>query len=248
MWIRLCVSALFGVVALAASAQAQTQTAAPQQNAWKLNLGGGLTLTSGNKDTSTYNASYAVVYKPNQRRQFKSDAQMIRGKADGELSNDRFVFNIREEFRVNDRVFVFGQSQYRRDQFKRIQYLVAPTGGVGLTMAQTERTTLTIDAGAGGVWEKNPFVDVASSGALSFSQKFTQTISNTTTLTQSVFGLWKTEDLSDSSYQIAAAVATAINSHVQLKVEALDTYNRKPIGVGVQKNDVSLVFALVFKN
>jgi putative salt-induced outer membrane protein YdiY len=107
---------------------------------------------------------------------------------------------------------------------------------------------MTIDAGAGGVWEKNPYDEVRTSGALTFSQKVTQSVSSTTTLTQSLFGLWKTEDLADSYYQLGIAVSTAVNSHVQLKVEALDTYNRRPVGDGLQKNDVSMVIALVFKN
>lgn len=246
MVVRVCVGMLLGVLVLASSTQAQT-TPPRQQSPWKYNMGGGVALTTGNKDTSTYNASYAITYTPSPRRQFKSDALLIRGRTDGELSNDRFGLNMREEFRVNERVFVFGQNQYRRDRFKRIQFLVAPTGGVGLTTVKTEATTLTFDVGAGGVWEKNPYEDVQTSGALTFTQKLSQAISTTTTLTQSVFGLWKTEDLTDSYYQFGVAVATAINSRVQLKVEALDTYNRK-VGEGVEKNDISMVIAVVFKN
>jgi hypothetical protein len=119
---------------------------------------------------------------------------------------------------------------------------------VGLTTVRTERTTMTIDVGVGGVWEKNPFDDVRASGALTFNQKLSQTISTTTTVTQSIFGLWKTEDLSDSYYQFGVALATALASRTQVKVEFLDNYNRRPTGMGVQKNDVSLVIALVFKN
>lgn len=248
MWIRVCVGALLALLVSAWQAAAQTQTSAHPPNPLKLSIGGGLAMTSGNKDTSTYNASYAVTYAPTRQRVFKSDALLLRGKTNGELSSDRFGLNLREEQRLNDRVFLFGQNQYLRDRFKRIQYLVAPTAGVGLTTIKNERTTVTIDVGAGGVWEKNPYVDVRASGALTFNQKLTQAISATTTLTQSLFGLWKTEDLADSYYQLAVAAALAINSRVQFKIEALDTYNRKLTGTGVKKNDVSLVIALVFKN
>lgn len=227
---------------------AQTPAPAPAPKPWRLNFGAGLAITSGNKDTSTYNASYNIVYTPHPRRTFKSDALLLRGRTDGELSNERFGLNIREEFRVGDRVFVFGQNQYLRDRFKRIQYLVAPTGGVGLTTIRNDRTTLTIDAGAGGVWEKNPYADARASGALTVSQKWTQTISSTTTLTQSVSGLWKTEDFADSSYQLSVALALGINARVQLKIEALDSYSNKPTGTRVEKNDISTVVAVVFRN
>jgi putative salt-induced outer membrane protein YdiY len=245
MSLRVCAGVLLGLLLpLPAIAQSAPAPAKP----WRLNFGGGLALTSGNKDTSTYNASYNVVYTPHARRTFKSDALLLRGTTDGELSNERFGLNVREEFRVGERLFVFGQSQYLRDRFKRIQHRTAPTGGVGVTAAKTQTTTLTVDIGAGGVWEKNPFEDVRASGAFTFSQKWVQSISGTTTLTQSVAGLWKTEDLADSSYQFSVALAVGINSRIQLTIEALDSYSNKPTGTRVQKNDISTVFAVVFKN
>jgi putative salt-induced outer membrane protein YdiY len=247
MFVRVCVAVLFALLSSAAAAAAQPAPASAPKP-WHLTFGAGLALTSGNKDTSTYNASYNVTYTPHARRTFKSDALLLRGKTNGELSNERFGLNVREEVRVGDRVFVFGQNQYLRDRFKRIQYMVAPTGGVGLTTVKNVRTTLTLDVGAGGVWEKNPYVDVRTSGALTFGQKLSQVISGTTTLTQSLSGLWKTEDLADAYFQFGAAVSIGVNSRVQLKVEVLDTYSNKPTGSRVEKNDISTVFAVVFKH
>lgn len=247
MSVRLCGGVLLSLV-LSTSVLFAQQVQTPAPSPWQLNFGAGLALTSGNKDTSTYNASYNVTYKPHERRTFKSDALLLRGRTNGELSNERFGLNLREEIRVGDRMFVFGQNQYLRDRFKRIQYMVAPTAGVGLTTVKNERTTMTVDVGAGGVWEKNPYVDIRGSGALTLSQTLQQTISSTTTLTQSVSGLWKTQDLADAHYQFGAALAIGINSRVQLKIEALDSYSNKPTGNRVEKNDVSTVFAVVFKH
>ena len=247
MFLRVVVCVLICLILPTSLAIAQTAPT-PAPRPWRLNFGAGLALTNGNKDTSTYNASYNIIYTPHPRRTFKSDALLLRGTTDGELSNERFGLNLREEYRVGDRIFVFGQNQYQRDRFKRIQYLVAPTGGVGVTAVKTDRTTLTIDAGAGGVWEKNPYVDVRASGAVTFGQKWTQSVSHTTTLTQSVSGLWKTEDLADSSYQFSIALAVGINARVQLKIEALDNYSNKPTDTRVEKNDISTLFAVVFKN
>jgi hypothetical protein len=98
------------------------------------------------------------------------------------------------------------------------------------------------------VWEKNPSQAVRASGALTLAQKLTQTISTSTTLSQSVSGLWKTEDLADAHYQFSVALALGINSRVQLKIELLDTYSNRPTGNRTEKNDVSTVFAVVFKN
>jgi putative salt-induced outer membrane protein YdiY len=226
---------------------AQSPAPADPPSPWQISLGGGIALTQGNKDTSTYNASYNVAYAPHPRHTFRSDAFLIRGRTNGDLSNDKFALNVREEYRTSDRIFIYGQNQYARDRFKRIQYMVAPTGGVGVTPVKNEHTTMTIDVGAGGVWEKNPYAGVRASGALIFNQNAARAISTTTTLTQALRGLWKTEDLADAIYQLALTAALAVNSHVQVKIEAINSYNTKPTGSGIQKNDISLVFALAFK-
>jgi putative salt-induced outer membrane protein YdiY len=246
MFRRVCVLVSLISLAIPVTAAAQEQT--PPANEWRYNVGGGLSLTSGNKDTSTYNASYDVTFQAGENHTFKSDALLLRGTTSGELSHDRFGLRLREERRINDRVFVFGQNQYARDRFKRIQYLVAPTGGVGFTAASSDATELSFDVGAGGVWEKNPYQDVRASGALTFSQKLRQAVSTTTVMTQSVSALWKTEDLSDAIYELGVGLAVGLNSHLQLKIEALNTYNTRPTGTAVRKNDISTVFAVALKN
>lgn len=222
------------------------QTPPPPPKPWTMAFGAGLSLTSGNTDTSTYNASYDIVFAPNARYTFKSNGLLIRGNTEGEASSDRLNVNLRNEHRVSERIFLFGQNQYLRDRFKEIDYLLAPTIGLGYKAVDTERTKLSLDAGAGGVWEKNAGIGVRASGALTLSQKLTQTISTTTTITQSLQGLWKTEDLDDSLYTFGVMLATAISTRTQIKIEWIDSFNNRP-PAAVQKNDVSLLVALVYK-
>ena len=85
-----------------------------------------------------------------------------------------------------------------------------------------------MDGSAGAVWEKNPDVDVNASGALTFSEKLAQTLTATTTLTQSFAGLWKTSDFADALYTAGIGVAVGISTHTQLKVEILDTCKNLP--------------------
>jgi putative salt-induced outer membrane protein YdiY len=67
---------------------------------------------------------------------------------------------VRDEYRLSTRAFVFGQNQYLRDEFKNIDYLLAPTAGLGYKLFDTATTKLTVDGSVGGVWEKNPGLDV----------------------------------------------------------------------------------------
>jgi putative salt-induced outer membrane protein YdiY len=45
---------------------------------------------------------------------------------------------------------------YVRDRFKEIDYLMAPTAGLGYKLIANDQTTLDIDSSAGVVFEKNP--------------------------------------------------------------------------------------------
>jgi hypothetical protein len=78
------------------------------------------------------------------------------------------------------------------------------------------------------------------------SEKLTQTLTATTTLTQGVSALWKTKDWDDALYAFTVGVAATISARTQLKVEVLDVYKNKPLP-GIQKNDVAVLMAVVYK-
>ena len=246
MWRLIAVSVL-ACAGLNYSSPAFAQTASPAPKIWTVAAGGGLALTSGNKDTSTVNASYDITYDPQTRHVIKSDGLLIRGKTDNEVSADRVGLNARDEYTMNRRTYVFGQNQYLRDRFKNIDYLIAPTGGVGYKVVETPKTKLGVDGGIGGVWEKNAGADVTSSGAVTLGQKLAHTLTATTSLTQSFSGLWKTGDFKDSLHVLSLGVAAAMSTRTQLKVELLDTYQNKPPLVTIQKNDVAVLVAVVYK-
>ena len=214
---------------------------------WTVAASAGLALTHGNKDSSTVNAAYDLTYDPHTRNVVKSDALLIRGKTEGELTASRFGLNVRDEYKLSARTFAFGQNLYLRDEFKNIDYLIAPGAGVGVKLFNTMQTKLAVDVGAGGVWEKNPGVDVRSSGAVTASEKLLQTLTATTTLTQSVSALWKTKEWDDSLYTFGVGVAATISARTQLKVELIDTYKNLPPLPTIKKNDVAVLMAIVFK-
>jgi putative salt-induced outer membrane protein YdiY len=233
------------LVVSASTALAQAQPAAPKT--WAVAASAGLSLTSGNSDTHTLNAAYDLTYDPQRRNVVKSDGLLLRGETAGTLSANRLGLNVRDEFRISTRTFVFGQNQYLRDEFKNIDYLLAPGGGIGYRMFDSEGTKLSVDAGVGGVWEKNPGVDVRTSGAVTVSEKFVRALTATATVTQTFTGLWKTKDWDDSLLTFGAGIAVAISERTQLKVEVLDTYKNLPPVATVQKNDVAVLMAIVFK-
>ena len=110
------------------------------------------------------------------------------------------------------RLFVFGQNQYLKDEFKDIEYLLAPTGGLGYKLIDPPETKLGVDGSAGVVWEKNTDLDVATSGALAVGQKLQQQLTENTILTQAFAGLWKTDDFEDALFTLGVSIAASMSS------------------------------------
>jgi putative salt-induced outer membrane protein YdiY len=236
-----------GLAAGRAGAQAVPAPAAAPSGPWTGSIGGGLALTSGNTDTSTVNVAYDVTYDPKTKNVVKSDALYLKGKKDGESIVNRLGFNIRDQYNLGPRVFVFGQLQYLRDTFKAIDYLVAPTGGLGYKVVDTPRTSFTVDGGVGGVWEKNPALDVKTSAAVTGSEHITQKLSDTANLVEQLSALWKTSDTSDALYTFGIGLIASVTARSQVKVELLDTYKGKPPTAATQKNDLAIIFSITYK-
>ena len=247
MNLRMMWSAM-GVAVMALQAGLAFAQSSEPPKIWTTSASLGLAVTGGNTETSTFNAGYDIKYDPQTRNVIKSDGLFLRGKTDGELSTSRFGFNVRDEFTISPRVFAYGQNQYLRDRFKEIDYLIAPTGGVGFRLLDTEPTKFVVDAGAGGVWEKNSDLDVRSSGAVTLGEKLTHALSPAVRLMQAFAGLWKTDDFDDAWYTFGAGIAASLSARTQIKIEWLDTYKSRPPAAGIKKNDHSIIVAFVFKN
>jgi putative salt-induced outer membrane protein YdiY len=229
------------------AAPAWAQTPPPPPPGWAGSASAGLALTSGNSDTSTVNAAWDIKRDTGGPYLFKSAALLLYGKAEEVLTSDRLSIDGRVERKLSDRTSIFAQTQYLRDAFKSIDYLVSPTVGLNRLLVKNDRTELNADAGVGAVWEQNPGLELQTDGAVSAGEKFTHKITATTELTQKVAALWKMDDFGDALYTFGAGLAASITAATQIKIEFLDTYKARPPLPGVQKNDLATLVSFVYK-
>ena len=103
----------------------------PDPGTWVGTAGVGLSLTSGNSDTLNFNLAFDATRDPKTRNVMKGAGLFIRGKQDNALVANRLSLGFRDQYAFSDRSFVVGQLEYLRDTFKLIEYLIAPTAGVG---------------------------------------------------------------------------------------------------------------------
>jgi putative salt-induced outer membrane protein YdiY len=235
------------MAALPNIATAQTPAPAPPPPDWTGSASVGLALTQGNSDTSTVNAAYELKHDSGGPMVFKSAGLLVWGKAEGELTSDRLALSGRLERKLNDRTAMFGQTQYLRDSFKSIDYLVSPTVGLNRILFKNDRTELNVDGAVGVVWEQNPDLDLQTDGAITAGQQFTHKLTTTTELKEKINALWKMDDLGDALYTFGVGLAASISTRTQLKVEFLDTFKAKPPSEDVQRNDLAVLLSFVYK-
>src|SRR4030095_9455849 len=122
----------------------------------------------------------------------KWSALYLRGKQNHVLSVNRVATMFRDEYSLNRRTFLYAQFDWLHDTFKGAAYLLAPTAGVGYKVIDNKVTTFEVNAGFGGVVEKDTGFDAMGSGAVTFGERFLYQISETTTLKEMATGLIKT--------------------------------------------------------
>ena len=231
--------ALFSSVALA-----QAPASLEPQKTWTGTASVGLSLTSGNSDTLNYNLAFDITRTPKARNVTKWTGLYMRGDQDDAVVVNRTSLGFRDEFTLSGRTFFFGQVDYLRDTFKLIDYLVAPTAGVGFKVIDTESATFSVDGGGGSISEKNPDGDFRTSAALTAGEKLTLELTPTASIRHATTGLWKANDFSDGLYTFSVGLSTRISGHMQLSIDLLDTLKNRPPTAATKKNDVAFVTAV----
>jgi putative salt-induced outer membrane protein len=243
------------VILLAGALRAEAQTtppatpptSPPPPPPWAGSAGFGLSLNRGNTSTTNFNLAFEATHGDKTPNVWNFKGLYLRGENNGDLAVDSLNLNARNERAIGKRWYAFGNVQFLRDQFKDIDYLVAPGGGVGYKLIATPATTFNVDGGLGVKVEKNPGLDRRTNAVVTASDKFEYKLSPTATLTQAFGVLWKAQDFGDALYTFTAGAAAALTARTQLKIELLDSYASRPPAADIKSNDMALLAAVVYK-
>src|SRR5436190_7655790 len=103
---------LFVLIGSCMTTAAMAQAPAAPMPLYTGNVGGGFALTNGNTDTRNFNLTGAIVRDPKTRNVMKANGSYLRGTQSDILSLDRTTINLRDEYSISTRTFVFGQLDY----------------------------------------------------------------------------------------------------------------------------------------
>jgi len=211
------------------------------------NLGAGFSFTSGNTDTTNFNISGELTYDPKTKNIMKASGLYLRSSSNDEDTADRLTLGFRDEYSFSERFFGYGAIGYLRDPFKSISYLLNPQGGLGYKPILNDRVELTVNGGGGVVWEKNPDIEVQTSGTLNAGENFSLKLSENSRLTQSILSLWKTSDFEDYLFHFDISLVTSITSRAEVKIQFINDYKNVTPDPETEKNDTAFIFSFLYK-
>jgi putative salt-induced outer membrane protein YdiY len=216
---------------------------------WSGILDTGLSVTRGNSATLTYNLSAkaarvttrdkisvystAVYATDATTPPSRTTAHAIRGGIRGDLN-------------VDDRLFVFGFSDFEFDQFQHLDLRNVLGGGLGYHVINTKNTVF--DVFGGGDFEQeyfspNPPTEPTSltrkSGEIVLGEELNTKVNNRTTFSEKFSLFPNVSNVGEYRFQLDATAATRLKTWLSWQVTYSDRYLSDPLP-GLKKNDVLL--------
>ena len=143
-WIEL----VLGVSLVGPVVAAELGEAEGKQVSWKGEIKFGLTATSGNTETESFNFGLrAENRRVHWRHRFRLDA--LRSENSGEATAERYLFNYDANYRLNDRGYIFANVRYEQDRFSGFDFQLSETAGYGYVWKPSEKLKLEGQGGGG---------------------------------------------------------------------------------------------------
>jgi len=120
----------------------------PADTGWKAQVDLGLVNTAGNTSTTMLAAADEIVYTTLPWT-FTQTFAVVYGRNDGVSTAENYRAKLRVDRSLSERVGVFARGGWERDEFAGINRRFEEDLGLGYDAVAAERTTLTLEAGAG---------------------------------------------------------------------------------------------------
>jgi putative salt-induced outer membrane protein len=214
----------------------------------------GLVIASGNTDTKTANAKFALATEIDKwKHQFGGAALYASADPDGTTARRWEVFE-QTDYNFSPRNFVFGAARYENDEFSGFEYQAIVSGGIGHKFIDTDVTKFSGTAGVGyKFFETQDAFDDAGvliapgesdseavfRGTLDYDHKFTETTS--------LLDKFVVEAGADNTFvQNDLALQVKMNAVLALAVGYSVRHNTDP-QVGFEKTDTLTTINLVYE-
>ena len=205
---------------------------------WTKSVGLGINITSGNNDTTLFNAN-ASAQRKSDNTLLKLDILGCYGKKNKQKTNDRIYFSETYNNYFAKKTYWFANLSAERNRMTDVDLRITTGPGLGYSVIKTDRTILGLEAG--GTYVVQKFSDNTKKNymSLQLSDSYSQKIGEKSKLWQSLQFLPDVSDFSTYLIQAEIGIEVAVTDKLSLKIIAQNTYNSQP-PAGKKKNDLSM--------
>jgi putative salt-induced outer membrane protein YdiY len=217
---------------------------------WKGDVSLGLSLARGNSESSSFSFTFAAAGPVNRANTlfWANKAIYLFGEMEGETSTDSLLLATRFDWQHTARLYSYYEVQMLRDPFKNYSSRILPAIGLGYKLIARDALTLGLDAGLSEVFTKYHDSGASESfTALKFGELLVWKIAETSEFNEK---LEFEPDLSDFGRYLLrgeANLIAAIAKKWSVKLTFIDTYDSRPVGFGIEKNDITFIAGLSWK-
>lgn len=229
------------------SAQAQEPDAGQsgEELGWSGTADFGLTVTSGNSETTSLSLG-ADATREFARQRLAFSANYLRTTEDGEEVANRGEARAGYRYFPGDRFFVTARTSASFNEPAGLDLRLSPGAGAGYVVVRGQGYQLSAEGGA--TWIRDAFVDgtTRSSFYYALAESFSLDLSETTRIEQELRYNPKADDLSDYLLHAEATLTTQITEAIGMRVTVIDDYDATPFQGGAgepaaEKNDFTLI-------
>jgi len=197
--------------------------------------------SSGN--TTSVGVSAGVdLTKEGEQWRYKFRAQADYQRTNGATDREQFLAAIEPNYKINDRLYVYGLAQYERDRFQGFSSRYTLSGGVGYSVIKTDNMQL--DLKAGPAWRKTQLIGGGSDSSIAglAAANYSWKISPNVTLTQDLSGYIQS---GNSTYTSLTGINAKLSDKLSARLSYQVEHETAP-PVGLEKTDTLTRATLVF--
>lgn len=197
--------------------------------------------TTGNTDTTTFNAEVLVTLRAN-RWTHNGKFQGLASQEDDVASAERYYLEDKSDFSLDADQYLFIKGNYTDDRFSGFDYQAAVSAGYGRYLIRND--TITLEAFGGAGYRQNAIINAGSEGEgiISLGENFSWQLGATTALTQSLTSEIGA-DLTVTRFEIG--LVSNIMDHLATKI-AFQARNTSEVPAGNEKTDTQTSVSLVY--
>jgi len=232
---------MLGAVAIAAVNQV---SAADADTSWKWTVGVNAAVARGNSSSTLVGGTILTARKWEQNElSFGLDGAY--GKANGAKNVENYGGVAQYNRLLDDRWFLYGHGDIRRDTVASINYRITLSPGVGYYLIKNDKTTLSLETGPGFVMEKFKGVSSQNYFTLRVGEKFTHKFNEHVSVSQYAEYQPKIDDFGNYVVDAGATLSAKIAGNLATTWTIRDTYRSEP-AAGRVKNDVQFLAGLSY--